>query len=383
MKKWLSIFLACVMAASMFAGCAEKTPEQIEQERLEIIAQEEAETGLKRLDSPNFTDYEIPLQMLVQGIKEGDGKKICKAVGSPYVLADDDIYGWVLQSGLDYIQQMEASELRMKSDKENATATITIYEPDDNPKNAESGHLFTVVYESGEWILSLDSGVVNSYAFTSPSKEVSCGDASLRQYATSVDAQGNWSFRIPHMIVTDTMENFKLSTQLGEFDAMIVTSPNGYTTIPELIVEMNQQQKTEYATVAQQAFQKVFDLLKAGADKTQLSSALVSERMIRECFPASDAEKAALAEKLATVTGVEVYPGDPTNQYPDAYVYRVNKDNGVELDVKLRILTDTGECRKVATVVLQLLNNEWRISDVRCADGRNPFTSFSVYDPEW
>lgn len=385
MKKSPPILAALVAAAVMLAGCSftEKTPEQIEQARLEAIAQEEAETGLKRLDSPNFTDYELPLQMLVQGIQENNSEKICAAVGSPHVLADEDIYGWVLKNGLDYIQQTEASALRLRASKENATATITLYRPEEDPKNKEAGQVFTSSYENNEWILAPQSGVEESFTFTSPSKEVSCGEVSLREFATSVDNYGKWTFKIPRMIVTDNMEHFKLSTQLGEFDAIMVTSKNGYSAIPELITDMREEQRNEYTNIAQGAFQSVFDLLKSGADKNQLSSVLVSEQMIKECYPQVEAEQITLAENLSTVTGVELYPGNPSNQYPDAYVYRVYKDNGVQMDVKLRILTTAGECRKLATVTMQMLNGEWKIANVVCSDNKNPFTEFSVYNPAW
>ena len=173
MKKIFSIMAVVAILAMVFTGCSfsEKSPEEVEQERLEAIAQEEAETGLKRLDSPNLTDYELPLQMLVQGIQENDSAKICEAVGSPHVLADGDIYGWVLQNGYDYIQQTEANALRMKSTKENATATIRLFRPDEDPNKEESGQLFSCVYENGKWIVVPASGVAEAFTFTSPAEK--------------------------------------------------------------------------------------------------------------------------------------------------------------------------------------------------------------------
>ena len=384
MKKIFSIMVIVTMLMMLFTGCSfsEKSPEEAEQERLETIAQEEAETGLKRLDSPNLTDYETPLQMLVQGIQENDSAKICEAVGSPHVLADNDIYGWILQNGYDYIQEIESNALRIKSTKENATATIRLFRPDEDPNHEENGHLFSCLYENGKWIVVPASGIAEAFTFTSPSKEVNCGEISLEEYAVSVDDYGKWSFKIPRMVVTDTMENFKLSTDLGEFDAVMV-SKAGYSTIPELIADMSEEQKNEYTAVAQTVFQSVFDMLKNGASKNELSSVLVSEQIIAECYPQEETEKTALAENLATVTGVEVYPGNPINQYPDAYTYRVYRDNGIQMDLKLRILTTEGECRTFATVTMQLLNGDWKISDVICTDDKNPFTEFSVYNPVW
>lgn len=385
MKKIFFLIAAVTIAATVFTGCSfsEKTPEEVEQERLEAIVQEEAETGFKRLDSPNLTDYEIPLQTLVQGIQENDSEKICKAVGSPHVLAGDDIYGWVLQNGYDYIQQTEINNLRIKSTKENAAATIRLFRPDEDLGNEESGQAFSCLYENGRWIIVPASGVAESFTFTSPTKKVSCGDVSLEEYAVSVDSYGKWSFKVPRMIVTDTMENFKLSTDLGEFDAVMVNNKGGYSITPELIANMSEEQRNQYTGVAQSAIQSVFDMLKNGASKNELSSVLVSEQMITECYPQAEEEKTTLVENLATVTGIEVYQGNPSNQYPDAYVYRVYKDNGVQMDLKIRILTTEGECRKLATVTMQLLNGEWKISDIVSTDNKNLFTEFSVYNPAW
>lgn len=387
MKKIFTAMMALALATVViFTGCAaEKTPEEIEQERLESIAQEEESTGLKRLDSPNFTDYELPLQQLMQGIKENDAEKICEAVGSPWVLADEDIYGWALQNGLDYVQQEELANLKIRSEKENATATITLYKPTEDPQNKDAGQVFTSVYENGKWILIPESGVEENYTFTAPSRDVSCGEVSLKDYAIAVDNNGTWTFKIPHMIVANSMENFKVSTQLGEFNAIMINPSAGslVSSTSELIADMTEEQRAEYTAVAQTAFQKVFDLLKSGADKNQLSEVLVSEQLISGCFPQAEEEKANLTANLATVTGVEVYPGNPSNQYPDAYVYRVYKDNGIQMDVKLKVLTTAGESRKIATVTMQYLNNEWKIASVECKNQQNPFTDFSVFDPEW
>lgn len=385
MKKIFLIMAIITMLAMCFTGCSfyEKSPEEEQQERLEAIAQEEAETGFKRADSPNLTDYEKPLQMLIQGIQENNSEKICDSVGSPHVLADNDIYGWILQNGYDYIQQIESNALRIQSTKENATATIKLYQPNEDPNNEESGQVFSCLYENGKWIIVPASGVVESFTFTSPTKKVNCGDVSLEEYAVSVDSYGKWSFKVPRMIVTDTMENFKLSTDLGEFDAVMVNNKGGYSVMPELIANMSEEQRNEYTAVVQVAFQSVFDMLKAGVSKNELSSVLVSEQIITECYPQEDDEKTALAENLATVTGIEVYQGSPQNEYPEPYVYRVYKDNGIQMDIKVRILTTEGECRKLATVTMQLLNGEWKISDIVCTDNKNLFTEFSVYNPAW
>lgn len=59
MKKALCVCLSLAIAGSVFAGCSrEQTPEEIEAASLAAVTQEEQTTGMKRLDSPNLTDYE-------------------------------------------------------------------------------------------------------------------------------------------------------------------------------------------------------------------------------------------------------------------------------------------------------------------------------------
>lgn len=59
-----------------FAGCSrEQTPEEIEAASLAAVTQEEQTTGMKRLDSPNLTDYEKPLANFVSGIQAKDAAK--------------------------------------------------------------------------------------------------------------------------------------------------------------------------------------------------------------------------------------------------------------------------------------------------------------------
>lgn len=381
-SKVVALLLVAVLTVSCFAGCGlfkEKTPEEQEAERLASVLAEENSTGLKRLDSPNFTDYEKPMQTFVEGIKENDADKICDALGSPAVLSDDDIYGWLLNYGYDYILDADVSELKIKSEKSNATATITLYKPEDDTTSSSAGQSFATQYEDGRWILVPPSGVTLNYSFKAQSRDVSCGDVSLKDYALSTNSNGEWMFQIPRIIKIDDYSGFKITTQAGTFDAMVIV--NSYSN--ELIAEMSSEQKTEFLTKAQELLQSAFDKLKAGTTQSELATVMVSEAIISDCFPKSDATKKTLAEKFATVEKIELFEGTVSGQYPDAYIFRVYKDNGIQFDAKVKLTTTDGECRKLATVTLQLINDEWKVSGVVCKDGSNLFTEFSIFDPEW
>ena len=77
MKKALCVCLSLAIAGSVFAGCSrEQTPEEIEAASLAAVTQEEQATGMKRLDSPNLTDYEKPLANFVSGIHQEYHQKL-------------------------------------------------------------------------------------------------------------------------------------------------------------------------------------------------------------------------------------------------------------------------------------------------------------------
>lgn len=385
MKKILAIVMAAAISAVMLTGCGgeDKSPEQLEQERLEAIAAEEAATGIKYLNSPNLEDFEIPLREFASGISENSPDQICQSVGSPVVLTVDEVYGWALKGGYDAFLDIPLEELRVKSVRENAVATLTLYTPDEDPAAKESGMEFQAVYENGGWVLVPDSGVMANYSFTAPTSNVSCGKAQLMDYAVSSDANGVWTFQIPHMVVTDTMSNFSLTTQLGTFNAIMVSGALGYNANPQLIANMTEEEISEYSQVATNAISAVFDFLRNGADQQKVSSVLVSENLIKGCFPQNEESKLALTEKWNTVTGVQVSPADPTNGVAKEYVYHLSRDNSIVLSTKFLISTTEGECRKIATITMQLVGNEWKIANIVCNDNTNIFSDFSIYNPAW
>lgn len=384
MKKGIAMCLALALSAALLVGCkAEKTPEEVEAERLAAIAAEEAETGLKRLDSPNLEDYEMPIVELANAIRNQNPKEICYAIGSPTVLTDDEVYGWILESGLDSLLNNTANELRMRSEKANATATLIVYAPDDDPEGNDAGIEFQTIYENGRWLIVPENGVEFDYTFEAPTNKVTCSGISLEEYAGSVDEDGNWTFTIPRIVKTNSFENIQLETQLGVFDAIIYESKQGFSTVPLLIANMTSDQKDEYSQNASSAIMEVFNLLESGASQSDVSKILLSESLIEDCYPEKEEERQVLMEKWATVESVTVSPATPKNGAPDASTYRLYKDNAIVLDSKLLIKTTDGECHRLSTITMQMINGEWKIVNLQTDDKSNPFTEFNVYNPAW
>ena len=184
------------------------------------------------------------------------------------------------------------------------------------------------------------------------------------------------------MIITDNMNGFKMTSDLGQFNAMMYSPKNSYST-PELITDMDNSQRDEYLVVIEDNMEEVFKLMKEGADSNTLAKILVSETMINNCTPTREEDKTALREKLATYESTEITINSPTKDYPDAYSGRLYKENGVQMDVKIKINTNTGECRRTATVTMQKINNEWKIVNIVTNDSKNIFSDFNVFNPAW
>ena len=52
----------------------------------------------------------------------------------------------------------------------------------------------------------------------------------------------------------------------------------------------------------------------------------------------------------ASVTNVSVTPDDTLEGYPDAYTYRLDGNDGIVMDVKIKVSTTNGDARVKATI---------------------------------
>ena len=127
MKKALCVCLSLAIAGSVFAGCSrEQTPEEIEAASLAAVTQEEQTTGMKRLDSPNLTDYEKPLANFVSGIQAKDAAKIATALGSVNIFGDT-LDGWIVSNNYESLQTEDLHDIKIQSSKDGKVATINVF----------------------------------------------------------------------------------------------------------------------------------------------------------------------------------------------------------------------------------------------------------------
>ena len=76
-----------------------------------------------------------------------------------------------------------------------------------------------------------------------------------------------------------------------------------------------------------------------------------------------------------------VTPDDTLEGYPDAYTYRLSGNDGVVMNVKLKVTTTNGDALMKASIGMRLINGAWKI--VSIDSSKDIFTELSVLDPEW
>lgn len=131
-------------------------------------------------------------------------------------------------------------------------------------------------------------------------------------------------------------------------------------------------------------------LLSIGAGESDFSNVLLDSNEISNCVPEpvdsdddveaiqANADKKALG---ASVTSITVAPDDTIEGYPDAYTYRLDGNDGVKMNVKLKVSTTNGDAHMKATIGMRIINGAWKI--VSIDSKRDIFTGLSVLDPEW
>lgn len=378
MKKVIALFLAALLMLSGLSGCGyEPTEEELLAQKLEAMASEEASTGMKRLTSVNLEDCEVVLQQFVEGLQQEDAEKVAASVGSPNVFEEGDLYGWILTNGFEALKNTAMDDIKIKTTKNGATAQLMVYI---NTSDDEAAIPYVSSYEDGHWLLEPPSGVVTDFTFTAPTKQAFCRDVALSEYATSADVNGySWTFVVPHMIEVENSSAFTIKSNLGEFAAKMYLIRDTHT----LVACLTEEQKGQFEEIATQAFQGVFDMLKNGAQTAEVANLLLAENTLLACFPSGEERIAEYNKELETVTSVTMMQDDAQNGYPAEYTYRLSGEDGITMDVKLRISTTLGDSRKKASITMQNFDGSWKIVSVSCKDNSNPFVDFETYNPAW
>ncbi len=377
-EKKIAAMLALVLAAMALTGCGvgmtdEEKAAKEEANRLAAMEKEEAATGVRRLNSVNLEDCEIVLRDFVAGLQEDDPQKVANAIGAPNVFADS-LYGWILKNGYESLKDTPLEDIKVATERTGAEAVLNVMIATDDP---EAGIEYRAVYEGGKWVLKPPSGVEVNFEFIAPTKHISCHGKSLAKYAVSTTMDGSWLFVIPYMPAVEESAAYSIESNLGTFEGKLFRLQKKNI----LLACFDEEQKDEFAGYATAAFNNIFGMLKAGADKNEVAAVLLSESTINGCFPSTGLED--LKEKWQTVTRVAMKEDDIQNGYPNEYTYRLAGEDSIILNVKLQISTSVGDSRKRAAITMQNIGGVWKVVDVTTKDNVNPFTSFEAYNPAW
>ena len=157
-----------------------------------------------------------------------------------------------------------------------------------------------------------------------------------------------------------------------------------------LLADIDSDTRDAYQSKLSAVMKEVYRLLSIGAGESDFSNVLLDSNEIANCVPEpvdsdddveaiqANADKKALG---ASVTAITVTPDDTIEGYPDAYTYRLDGDDGVKMNVKLKVSTTNGDARMKATIGMRIINGAWKI--VSIDSKRDIFTGLSVLDPEW
>ena len=366
----------------MMNGCSigmtdEEKAAREEAVRLEQEKQEEAATGLKRLTSANLDEIEKEFKNFVEGLQEEDTAKVAKVLDVPNIFGDNSLYGWALSNAFDKLIDNQLSDIRIKTERDKTTAIITVFIGENI---TEPYTTFFAEYHNKGWNIRPQTGLVNGYTFEAPSKKISCNGTSLSEYAVSVEDGGRkWYFELPLAPEIENSAEYTIETDLGEYSAQMYNVKNGRY----LLAHLTEEQRRDFEDIALTSIRSAYELLKNNCSADELSTVLINENALMACFPANEATNKEYHKNLESIIGVELYEDDVQTGFPTEYTYRLSGDAGFTMNIKLKVITTTGESRQKVTVIMQNLNDSWKIVSMTGKRNNNPFTDFRVYNPEW
>lgn len=381
-NKIIAFLFVCVITTVLLSGCGQNLTEEeaaalAEEQKRAQYAQEEIDTGTRRLTSENLSDAEVVLKDFVTAIQTNDVAGVAKAISVPNVFAENNLYGWIIANDYEVFFDTPLENIRVRSTKEGSLTELDVWINTDITAEPEK---YKVEFTGGQWTIIPPYGIAEDYIFTAPSKNLSCNGVSLEQYAVAADATGyNWTFEIPRFPILEESPIFKIKTNLGEFDGKLFTTPNSNM----ILACLTDEQKAEFENALEMTLNTAYQMLKSGTDATQMTSVLLSETILQGCFPDNPEEMQRLKSDYQLFNSVSVYEDDIKAGLPQEYVYRLAGEDGIILDTKLSIDTQIGESRKKASFTLQNFGGTWKIVSVNTESEINPFTDFSTYNPAW
>ena len=384
------------LTVSLLAGCSKQlTPEEQAASEAAVLAQqlqdEEDQTGLKRLISNNITEYEQPFYDFVESLQEGDADKAATALGVPNTFGSN-LQNWVIVNNYETFQKNELQHICFNSAKDGAAAVLNVYlkYPGEVTKDTSPDYVMNVDYVDGAWSLTPPTGVVKDYAFTTPTNKVSFEGTDLSSYASKSAETDVWTITLPRALDFEDGSTYVVTNDMGDFNAHIYDIKSDGKVMHMLLADIDADTQAGYQSKMEAVLKETYRLLSIGASEIDFSNVLLDSSEIEKCVPATlkneddvetadeNARKTAIG---ASVTNVTVTPDDTLEGYPDAYTYRLSGNDGVVMNVKLKVTTTNGDARMKASIGMRLINGAWKI--VSIDSSKDIFTELSVLDPEW
>ena len=251
-------------------------------------------------------------------------------------------------------------------------------------------YVMNVDYVDGAWALTPPTGVVKDYTFSTPTNKVSFEGTDLSQYAAKSASTGEWSITLPRALDFENDSTYVITNDMGDYNGHVYDVTSDGTVSHMLLADLDTDTKETYQAKLEAVLKEAYRLLSIGASENDFSNVLLDSAEIAKCVPtaleneddvttaAENARKKAIG---ASVTNVTVTADDTLEGYPDAYTYRLSGNDGVIMDVKLKVTTTNGDARMKAAVTLRLINGAWKVVSIDSA--KDIFTELSVLDPEW
>lgn len=396
MKRVVAGLLAGVLAVSMLAGCSKQlTPEEQAASEAAVLAQqlqdEEDQTGLKRLISNNLTEYEQPFYDFVEGLQNKNADVTAKALGVPNTFGDN-LQNWVIVNNYETFQNTELKHICLSSTKDGASAVVNVYMkvPNEVTSDTQPDYVMNVDYVNGAWALTPPNGVIKDFVFTTPINKVSFEGTDLSSYASKSASTGVWSITLPRALDLESSSVYVITNDMGDFNGHIYDVKADNEVQHMLLADLDTDTQEAYQNKLEAVLKEVYRLLSIGADESEFANILLDSEEISKCIPSAlqneddivTADENSRKKTIgASVTNVTVTPDDTLEGYPDAYTYRLSGNDGVVMNVKLKVTTTNGDARMKASIGMRLINSAWKI--VSIDSSKDIFTELSVLDPEW
>ena len=355
------------------------------------LQEEETQTGLKRLISNNLTEYEQPFYDFVDSLQKGDAAAAAKALGVPNTFGDK-LQSWVIVNNYETFQKAEMKSICLNSAKDGASAVLNIYmkSPKDVTTDTQPDYTMNVDYVNGAWALTPPTGVIKDYAFSAPTNKVTFEGTDLSSYAAKSAATGEWMVTLPRALDLESNSTYVITNDMGDYNGHVYDVTSDGTVNHILLADLDVDTKATYQAKLEAVLKESYRLLSIGAGETDFSNVLLDSNEIAKCVPTpleneddvTTAEENARKKAIgASVTNVSVTPDDTLEGYPDAYTYRLDGNDGIVMDVKIKVSTTNGDARVKATINMRLINGAWKV--VSIDSSKDIFTELSVLDPEW